>query len=221
MAYRFNRLLPSLCLVVLLVVHPGAAHAAADLPPLETFIEQVRDGDASALRGIYVPGHFADVIAQQPEDDPGFVSPEANTLTQFSLAARAGSTGLLAHNSLAGKDFFVLTEGQIFYLVSGDGSLSTFRVTGLVHVRALNPDNIRSSFIDLDSGRFLTSARLFDSIYEQPGRVILQTCIEENGDPAWGRLFVIAEPDAENVPAPSLLFEPAALGYASTAYLPI
>ena len=207
------RWLPGLCLALLLALFPRPAHAETNIPPLEAFIEQVHNGDAEALRGLYVPGVFASAVTQQPEDDPAFVSPLENTLTQFGLAARHESVGLLAHNSLAGKDFFLLGEGQMFYLIYGDGRLAAFRVTRLMRAQALNPNNSRSNFIDLDTGGLLTAARLFDSIYGQPGKVILQTCIEAQGNASWGRLFVIAEPYAGDDPA--WLFEPEALDYVS------
>ena len=210
-----NRPLTGLFLAVLLALYAGPAHAATNMPPLETFIEQVQNGDAATVRGIYAPGLFADAVAQQPHDDPAFVSSEEDTVTQFGLAASHGSIGLLAHNSLAGQNFFALRAGQIFLLIYGDGSRTAFRVTRLLRARALNPESIRSNFIDLDTGHFLTAARLFDSVYDQPGRLILQTCIEAEGDPSWGRLFVIAEPYAEGDPGQPLLFEAEARGYGS------
>jgi hypothetical protein len=208
-----HRWLASLFLALLLALLPMPARADMNIPPLEEFVQQVSNGDAQALRGIYVPGLFAAVVAQQPEGDRAFVSADENTLTQFGLASRYGSIGLLAHNSVAGKNFFLLEDGQVFYLVYGDGSLKAFHVTRLMHAQALDPQNIRSHFIDLDEGGILSADRLFNEVYDRPGNVILQTCIEANGESSWGRLFVIAEPYARDDPA--LLFEPEVLDYAS------
>lgn len=208
-----HRWLASLCLALLLALLPMPAHADTNIPPLEEFVQQVSNGDAQALRGIYVPGLFVAVVAQQPAGNPAFVSPVENTLTQFGLASRYGSIGLLAHNSVAGKNYFLLEDGQIFYLVYGDGSLKAFHVTRLMHAQALDPQNIRSHFIDLDEGGILSADRLFNEVYDRPGNVIFQTCIEANGESSWGRLFVIAEPYARDDPA--LLFEPEALDYSS------
>ena len=213
-----HRFLASLLLVFLLAVCPTAARAQANVPPLAEFIEQVRNGDATSPRGIYIPGVLADVVTQQPEHDPAFVSTAENTLTQFGPAASHGSIGLLAHNSLAGKDFFRLGEGQLLYLIYGDGSLAAFRVTHLLRAQALSPEHIWSNFIDLDTGGLLTAAHLFDNVYDQPGRLILQTCIEAHGNPSWGRLFVIAEPYTNDSPA--WLFEPEVMGYVSTLKIP-
>ena len=214
-----HRWLASLFLALLLALLPKPARADTNIPPLEEFVQQVSNGDAHALRGIYVPGLFAAVVAQQPEDDPAFVSSDENTLTQFGLVSRYGAIGLLAHNSVAGKEFFVLGAGQVFYLVYGDGSLTAFHVTRLMHAQALDPQNIRSHFIDLDEGGILSADRLFNDVYDRPGNVILQTCIEANGESSWGRLFVIAEPYARDDPA--LLFEPEVLDYASILKLPL
>jgi hypothetical protein len=142
---------------------------------------------------------LASPIVSQPEGDPGFVSTSENTLTQFRLAQGAGSTGLLAHNYLAGKYFFMMEAGQVFYLVYGDGHTETFIVTELSRYRALDPDNVWSKFIDLQQGSFLSASALFSKMYAHPGHVVLQTCIYAAGNSSWGRLFVVAEPYTVNV----------------------
>ncbi|MEP7135004.1 MAG: hypothetical protein ABI904_08730 [Chloroflexota bacterium] len=198
MTRDFNRpaLLPSLILTLVLTLFPAPVHAysAIDLPPLNAFIEQVSNGEADVLRGIYVPGVFADLVSPQPTGEAAFISSNEDTLTQFGLASRYGSTGLLAHNRLAGKNFFFLGEGRLFYLIYGDGRIETFVVTQLQRFQALDPENVYSKFVDLHTGDLLTAAGLFMLVYAQPGKVILQTCIDAHGNPSWGRLFVIAEP---------------------------
>jgi hypothetical protein len=189
-------MIPGLLLAFLLAFLPRQvdARGAMDVPPLEVFIEQVTNGESGVLRGVYVPGVLAGWVAPQPDDEPGFVSAAENTLTQFGLASRHGSTGLLAHNYLAGKSFFLMEKGQGFYLIYGDGRVETFIVTDLMHFKALDPGSVRSNFIDLDQGGILSASRLFTRIYDNPGQVILQTCIDANGNASWGRLFIIAEP---------------------------
>lgn len=192
--------LTSLFLALMLALIPTQAHAyssAEDFPTLEEFITQVSNGDAESLRGIYVPGLFASPVIAQPKDAPAFVSRKENTLTQFGLASQYGSIGLLAHNNLAGKNFSLLGEGRVFHLIYGDGRVETFIVTHLTRAQALEPENIYSEFIDLDTGALLTAPGLFHMVYDQPGKVILQTCIEAHGNLSWGRLFVIAEPYTE------------------------
>jgi hypothetical protein len=107
---------------------------------------------------------------------------------------------LLAHNYLAGKYFIRLKEGQAFYLVYGDGHTQEFVVADIQRFRALDPENVWSSFLDLKYGALLSSTELFSKIYDQPGKVILQTCIRADGQPSWGRLFLIAEPSVSDRP---------------------
>jgi hypothetical protein len=166
-------------------------HALTDL---DVFVEQVKNGQADQLRGIYIPGILAAPVVQQPSERDDFVSPWQNIVTQFSLASKVGSTGLLAHNYLAGKSFALLTSGQEFYLVYGDGRVAHFTVSEKLQYEALDPASASSKFVDLETGSTLTHSELFLKVYDRPGQVILQTCIEKDGQPSWGRLFIIAEP---------------------------
>jgi len=164
-----------------------------DLPGLNTFIEQIRNGQAGQLRGVYIPGLLAAPVVQQPNGMNGFVSPRQNVLTQFGLASKQGSTGLLAHNYLAGKAFGLLQPGQKIELIDGSGKISTFIVTDILRYQALEPWNILSTFIDLKNRTSISAGDLFIKIYSRPGRVVLQTCIEADNEPSWGRIFVIAQ----------------------------
>src|SRR5919106_3860917 len=79
--------------------------STSSLPLLDAFVSQVKNGQADELRGIYVPEIFAAHVVQQPMGKDEFVSPRQGILTQFGLASKLGSTGLLAHNYLAGERF--------------------------------------------------------------------------------------------------------------------
>ena len=166
----------------------------AGLPSLEEFTMQVSNGQAGQLRGIYIPGVLAAPVVQQPEGMDDFVSPWQNIITQFGLASRLGSTGLLAHNYLAGAAFGLLQEGQEIELVDGSGRISTFSVTEILRYQALDSDNTATRFLDLENRTSITSTDVFNKVYSRPGQVIFQTCIKKDGDPSWGRLFVIASP---------------------------
>lgn len=170
---------------------------SSHLPALATFVSQVENGQADELRGVYVPELFAVRIVQQPTGNNEFVSPRQGILTQFGLASRLGSTGLLAHNYLAGERFVFLEKGQKFYLVYGNGRTSAFVVTEILHYQALEPTSTTSKFVDLENGGLLTASELFSNAYNRPGQVIFQTCISAEGNRSWGRLFVIAEPYSE------------------------
>jgi hypothetical protein len=166
----------------------------AGLPRLEDFTAQVSNGQAGQLRGIYIPGILAARVVQQPEGMDDFVSPWQNVITQFGLASRLGSTGLLAHNYLAGAAFGLLQEGQEIDLIDGSGRISTFTVIEILRYQALDSDNTATRLLDLESQASIISADLFNKVYSRPGQVIFQTCIIKDGDPSWGRLFVIASP---------------------------
>jgi len=176
------------------------AFEKTEIPPLETFIAQVMNGNADELRGIYVSGVFADVITPQPVDDPTFVTSQSNALTQFGMASRHGSIGLLAHNYLAGSDFFLLEEGQLIYLIYGDGRTETYIIRRFLRFQALTPQSTTSDFVDLETGELLSASNLFHKVFQRKGDVVLQTCIYADGNASWGRLFIIAEPYEEHAP---------------------
>ena len=182
------------------LIPSGRVHALTDpldegvLPSLNDFIGQISNGDTGVLRGLYIPGILAAPVVQQPRGRADFVSPWQNAVTQFSLAARFGSTGLLAHNYLSGEAFELLRKGQDIQLIHGDGTISNFTVTEILRYQALDSDSTTSRFLDPETNTSITSADLFTRVYIRSGQVILQTCIQADGDPSWGRLFVIAVP---------------------------
>ena len=201
MAYPVRRTLFHTTLAILLALvlawlpaRAGALRTIDPFPPLEEFVDAVSSGEGRSLRGIYVPGVLAGWIVPQPEAQPWFVSDGENTLTHFGLPEQFGSTGLLAHNTLAGKDFSRLRPGHVITLAYGDGRTETFIVIERRRFQALKPESTRSLFVDLDQGNLLTASQLFLDVYDRPGNVILQTCIEAEDEPAWGRLFIIATP---------------------------
>jgi hypothetical protein len=203
MAHKPIRLFLTFAFIIILLsaLRPsGVVHALAGpfdgttLPSLDDFIRQVHDGRAGVLRGVYIPGILAAPVVQQPNGMDDFVSPWQNIITQFNLASRLGSTGLLAHNYLAGKAFELLQEGQEIDLIDGSGIVSTFTVMEILRFQALESDSTATRFLDPKTGTTIASADLFSRIYSQPGQVVFQTCIQANGNPSWGRLFVVAAP---------------------------
>ena len=172
----------------------GNHFRTSPLPLLDTFVSQVKNGQTDELRGVYIPEILAARVVQQPTGNNEFVSPRQGIATQFGLASQLGATGLLAHNYLAGESFSLLEEGQKFYLIYGNGRTSAFVVTEILNYRALEPTSSSSDFVDLENGSLLTASELFSKVYNRPGQVIFQTCISNEGNPAWERLFVIAEP---------------------------
>ena len=203
MALKLNRSILVISFIVILVTSLiprsnvqalNSQFRRSNLPFLNWFVSQVTNGRADELRGIYAPEIFAARVIQQPDGNPEFVSPRQNILTQFELASQFGSTGLLAHNDLAGGRFFLLEKGRIFHLVYGDGQIAAFIVTEILRYQALEPNSTSSKFLDLKNNDLLTARELFLKVYGRSGQVIFQTCIAEGENLGWGRLFVIAEP---------------------------
>jgi hypothetical protein len=170
------------------------AQAKENIPSLSSFIESVKDGNASMVRGVYVQGVMAYPIVQQPTGYPGYVSTESKVLTQFGMAAEVGNVGLLAHNYLAGANFTQLAMGQEVNLIYGDGHVESFTITDILRYQALDPYSPTSEFRDLNGQVTITASELFRQVYRGDRHVTFQTCIEANGNSSWGRLFIIAEP---------------------------
>jgi hypothetical protein len=164
------------------------------LPSLEEFTAGLEMGDGNSLRGVYVPGILAIPVIPQPKGKPGYVSTENNKVTEFQSAADNNVIGLLAHNYLAGKDFFRLREGQQVLIVYGDGKANQYVVTGIYDYQKLDPGNMFSRYRNLTDGKRLSTRQLFNLVYSGPHHVTFQTCIARNGNLEWGLRFVIAEP---------------------------
>jgi hypothetical protein len=164
------------------------------LPTLQEFKASLPTGNQ--IVGLYTAS-FAYPVLQQPKGSPAFVSTEPDKVTQFALASQYGSTGILAHNHLAGAAFSELSTGETITLVYGDGHVQNYKVKAIERFQALTPTSPTSNFLSLDQTPVrYTASGLFDQIYNIPQRLVLQTCIKSNGNPSWGRLFIIAEPDA-------------------------
>jgi hypothetical protein len=186
-----------LCILFCVFALPVQVHAKDipnTLPNLNTFIETVKDGNASALRGVYVYNVMAFAIVQQPVGNPGYVSTNESVATQFSIAAQAGNIGLLAHNTLAGSSFSNIKQGSLIILVYGDGRIEGFMVKSIQRYQALDPLNPYSQFKDLETQTTFTAEELFNNVYRGEYHLTLQTCIENNGNTSWGRLFIVATP---------------------------
>lgn len=173
----------------------SSEQVAEALPTLKNFVASLTNGSDS-LVGVYAPDRFAFPVVQQPQGSADFVSTDDNTITEFSLTKKYGSTGLLAHNFLSGRFFYSLAPGQEVMLVYGNGKVAAFRIERIEKYQALSPESPLSDFIDLSdpSQSRLTSSQLFHRIYGGAGEAIFQTCIDAYGDPSWGRMFIIAEP---------------------------
>ncbi len=182
----------------------NGANPVSNFPTITHFVHTLDlTNTESAVTGVYIPNTFAYGVVQQPASAPGFVSSENDVLTQFRMAGNYGTTGLLAHNHLAGTSFTSVQPGQTIVTVKGDGTLEYYHVYAVERYQALSPNSPYSSFLNLDnSGQYLSATELFMHIYAQPGNLVLQTCIASGDELSWGRLFILAEPVSEFVPQP-------------------
>lgn len=184
----------SILFFALTAAFPVHAEAGADIPGLNNFVTNVRNGWSGVLRGVYVEGKLALRIVQQPAENPGYVSSADEVVTQFGMARNYGNIGLLAHNTHAGKYFSSLQVGDRIKLVYGNGKVEAFVVQKVLRYRAVNPTSPYTNFIDLETGDEFTVTEVFNQVYAGDYHVTLQTCIEQDGDLSWGRLFIIAAP---------------------------
>jgi len=164
------------------------------LPSLNTFIETVTDGNASTLRGVYVSNVMALSIVQQPTGFPGYVSKDEGVATQFGIATEVGNVGLLAHDTHAGAFFSNIKQGDRIILVYGDGHIESFMANSIQRYQALDPLSTHSEFKDLETQTTFTAENLFNNVYRGDYHLTLQTCIDNNGNSSWGRLFILATP---------------------------
>lgn len=192
-----------LVLLASLFAQPVQAFALGDtngqptLPNFSEFSNSVLNGRADHARGVYVPHRFAMPIVQQPYGSPGYVSGEDGLVTQFRMANQYGNVGLLAHNYLAGEEFYKLEVGDEVRLIHGDGRVEFFAVSEILLYQALQPHSVYSSFRDLKTDEVLPVEKMFKRVYFGDRHITFQTCIEKDGNESWGRLFIIAIPKAE------------------------
>jgi len=161
---------------------------------LGNFISSVENENSWQIVGIYVKDKFEISVVLQPSSNLEFISGLENTATQFNMASDYGTTGMLAHNYLAGEYFFELETGDVVYVIFGDGNINKFAVNEIKQYQAMSPYSPDSNFRDLSNDTYLTASNLFYSIYQSDGELVLQTCIDSEGIESWGRYFVIAEP---------------------------
>jgi len=162
--------------------------------PLMDFASAIRNGDKNQITGIFAEDTLAHRVVQQPSGEPGFVSGVDGVVTQFGMASKVGSIGLLAHNFAAGESFFQLKVGMKVYLVYGDGHVSGYLIHQINRFQALTPTSPISNFLNLESGEKISAAELFTRMYGEPDVLTLQTCIASGDESSWGRLFILAEP---------------------------
>jgi hypothetical protein len=172
----------------------GSVYYQQAAPDLIGFIAEVFNGQANVVRGVYVEGVFSLPVFQQPEGDIAFVSERMGEITEFQSAARNSVTGLLAHNYLSGDLFYNLELGQEVIIVYGNGTIRRYLINDIQQFERLDRVDLRSSFVELDTGRTLTSDEVFARFYRGPHKVTFQTCLKRYGISNWGLTFTSAIP---------------------------
>jgi hypothetical protein len=164
---------------------------------LDQLYERMNTEGEGYETGIYAPGVFAFPITQQPEDQNLYVSVKRNLVTLFRAAQNNGITGLLAHNFLAGAFFYNLELGQEVWLVEGNEKSQVYQITGIEQFQKIErgADDV---FIDLQTKESLSVSEVFDRFYTGEPRLVLQTCLEKDGDLNWGLTFFVGEPIANS-----------------------
>jgi hypothetical protein len=82
-------------------------------------------------------------------------------------------------------------------LVYGDGRIEKFVITEVLRFQALQPQSQQSSFLNLYHAETLSANQMFNRVYSGSRHLTFQTCIKANGNMSWGRLFVVATPEAQ------------------------
>lgn len=172
----------------------SSTSAVPPFPSLAAFIQEITNGNANDLVGLYAPYTLAYKIVSQPQGEANWIDEREGVVTQFSLARDTGSIGLLAHYEHAGSSFYHLIPGQSVYLIYGDGKAVRYQITEIDTYKAEEPQEPTTSFITAADGRLVAQSDVFNQIYNSPGRLILQTCLVSENSHTWGRMFVIAEP---------------------------
>ena len=169
-----------------------AEAAAARGPSLDQFINQVKNGNSGQVVGVYVDGLMALRVVSQ-SGNPAYINSSWGTATyMYQVKQYTGNDGVGAHNNFSGASFFGLYSGQDVYLIYGNGSYRDFSVSSIKRYQALSPNSPTSNFVDQSSGQTLSATNLFYAIHRGSVRLTFQTCIYRDGEPSWGRYFVIA-----------------------------
>ncbi len=184
----------ALLIGLVLPLRSASAAGGEALPAFSGFVATVMDGETNVVRGVYVPGVLALRVMQQPADDPESVLRMDGVVTQFGEAALNHVIGLLAHDDLAGVSFSNLRIGQEVRIVYGDGRVEYYMVNRLARFQAPQPGSRDKNYVDLDSNIPYTAQDIFSMFYDGDVHVTFQTCILQDGNSSWGRLFVTAIP---------------------------
>jgi hypothetical protein len=168
--------------------------ASLAMPDMVEFLERIPAAEPDQVVGVFSPDRLALVVEQQPPNHSLYVTDKMGYATQFARPARYDVIALLAHNTHSGILFYELELGSTVYLAYGGGGVSLYRVEDIQDFQKLEPGNSRSDYVELSSGQVLGTNVVFDRFYKDGHHLILQTCLEYEGDYNWGVRFILARP---------------------------
>lgn len=174
----------------------ASANPANNQDDLGELIASVTNGNPAQVVGGYIPAVLAARVIQQPVDQPGWVSPEAGTLTEYHPASQLGNLGLLAPTETAQALFDQMAAGQNLTIIQGDGSLREYQISVIMTFQALDPANPNSDYLILPVGVRIPYDELLNCVYGGSDHVVFETTIHQPDVPNWGKLFVAAFPAA-------------------------
>jgi hypothetical protein len=143
---------------------------------------------------VTVKDGFSLPILPQPADNAVYVTNRLNMITQFSRPALNGVTALLAHNYRSGKEFYNLNIGQRITVTYDEDLSRDYLVVSINRFRKIEPSNIYSRLVDLETDKELSSTEVYNRFYSGTHHVTFQTCLEGEGRLDWGLYFVVADP---------------------------
>jgi hypothetical protein len=168
--------------------------ASLAMPDMVEFLERISPAEPDQVAGVFSPNLLALLVEQQPPNHSLYVTDKVGYATQFARPARYDVIGLLAHNTNSGILFYDLDLGSPVYLAYGDGAVNLYRVEMIEDYQKLEPGNFRSDYVQLSSGQVMSTNAVFDRFYRNGPHLILQTCLEFEGDYNWGVRFILARP---------------------------
>jgi hypothetical protein len=132
------------------------------------------------------------IVEQQPPNHSLYVTEKMGYATQFTRSQRYDVIGLLAHNTISGILFYDLDMGDAVTLVFGDGRTAVYRVEAIEDFQKLEYSNPRSDYVELATGQVMSTNDVFARFYRNGPHLVLQTCLEYEGDYNWGVRFIKA-----------------------------
>jgi len=143
-------------------------------------------------------------VVQQPKGNNAWVSTDKNTLTEFRIARKYGTVGLLGHNLNVESLYIPGNYIVLFYETNEVPQFEIYSSIEYFAFKAITPSSPYSEFqlctypyqpkSELN-GILCTAGDVFKMVYAEPyitasRTLVLQTCFSINGDKQGGRLFI-------------------------------